>query len=604
MLLYLSIFCFTLSTASAQGVRMMGVNTIQPNRTPFAVSTNGQTGYLASMQSNTSASIQQLAIANFSGTAPVIQLPGVTELSSIVAHTNGFTVMLHTISGDILLRRFINGKEQWNTTLGRSLSPGGGMVFSEKTGLYGVYFGVAAPGGNGTDIKMLAVHYDGVNGKGDITEVLMDPFSAASSQSAPKCVVNTGIVTASNGSFVSSCLDINNGLWMGDTVIAEKTVPGDVKGNFNKLARFPGDGELFVMAYLVGAGNGSSAGLLSGSLGGGTPMASSGRCLDDSSTGGSSMISSGTSVDSSANSSAALVPANVGVSLLSPANSLHISTLLTSTSLSASVSETNLNPRVCPITPTQALVTYETISNGRFLGTNLQILSASGERIGRARLMKGMRISGDIVSIRGNGQSAKLCWPYFLVPSGTSDAAEPKVQFMCAVLGGGNSNNPPNIPPIKSGEPPATGSGRSAEPTAIPTPTTKVNSTPITTTKATPTSVTEKTTVISSSTKATAIATVTVTRSFVFVTKTSRRRVTVTRSTVRLPSNLPPTLSVSSPAKTVSKTPPTSIITSAPELTTSIVVAPGRRFVHVSSLLKSGRKDVRVTRTVTVTGRS
>jgi hypothetical protein len=51
--------------------------------------------------------------------------------------------MLHTVSGDILLRRFLGGKEQWNMTLGRSLSPGGGMVFSEKTGLYGVYFGIS-----------------------------------------------------------------------------------------------------------------------------------------------------------------------------------------------------------------------------------------------------------------------------------------------------------------------------------------------------------------------------------------------------------------------------------------------------------------------------
>jgi hypothetical protein len=394
---------------------------------------------------------------------------------------------------------------------------------------------------------------------------------------------------------------------MGDTIIAAKTVPGDVEGNFNKLARFPGEGELFVMAYLVGTGGGSSAGLSSGSSAGGlsgplvrspgTPVASSAKCLDGSSIGGSSRISSGTSADSSTNSSAALGLANVGISLLCPANSLHISTLLTSTSLSAS--ETNLNPRVCPITPTQALVTYETFSNGRFLGTNLQILNASGERIGGAKLMKGMRISGDIVSTGGNGQSAKLCWPYFLVPSGTSETAEPRVQFMCAVLGGGNSNNPPNIPPIKSGEPPATGSGRSAAPTGIPTPTTKVTSTP-TTTKATPTSETEKTTVIGSSTATTA----TVTRSFVFVTKTSQRIVTVTRSTVKVSSNLPPTLSISSPAKTVTKTLPTPIITSAPELTTSIIVAPGRRFVHVSSLLKSGRKDVRVTKTVTVTGRS
>lgn len=64
-------------------------------------------------------------------------------VSSIVAHTDGFTVMLHTVSGDVLLRRFLNRAEQWNMTLGRSLSPGGGMVFSEKTGLYGVYFGIS-----------------------------------------------------------------------------------------------------------------------------------------------------------------------------------------------------------------------------------------------------------------------------------------------------------------------------------------------------------------------------------------------------------------------------------------------------------------------------
>lgn len=437
-------------------------------------------------------------------------------------------------------------------------------------------------------------------------------LSTSSSSSKPACVINTDIITSGNGSFESTCLDINNGLWMGDTNLAAKTVPGDVEGNFNKLARFPGEGELYVMAYLVGTGDGSSAGLSSGhsagSLSGrlsrrlsgslvrssGTPIASSAKCLEGSSTEGSSGISSGTS-DSSSTSSAALGLANVGISLLSPANSLHISTLLTSASLSAS--ETNLNPRVCPITSTQALVTYETFSNGRFLGTNLQILNASGEKIGSAKLMKGMRISGDIVSTGGNGQSAKLCWPYVMMPSGASDAAEPRVQFMCAVLGGGNTNNPPNIPPIKSGEPPATDSGRSPAPTGIPTQPTKVTSTP--TTKATPTSETEKTTVIGSSTE-----TATVTRSFVFVTKTSQRIVTVTRSTVKVSSDLPTTLSVSSPAKTETKTPPTPIITSAPELTTSIIVAPGRRFVHVSSLLSSGRKDVRVTKTVTVTGRS
>ncbi|CCX15511.1 Similar to hypothetical protein SS1G_04343 [Sclerotinia sclerotiorum 1980]; acc. no. XP_001594536 [Pyronema omphalodes CBS 100304] len=373
--------------------------------------------------------------------------------------------MLHTVSGDVLLRRFLNRAEQWNMTLGRSLSPGGGMVFSEKTGLYGVYFGISAPGAsggkevNGTQIKMLSIDSNSVTSAGASgarTKALTVStlLSTSSSSSKPACVINTDIITSGNGSFESTCLDINNGLWMGDTNLAAKTVPGDVEGNFNKLARFPGEGELYVMAYLVGTGDGTS--------------------------------------DSSSTSSAALGLANVGISLLSPANSLHISTLLTSASLSAS--ETNLNPRVCPITSTQALVTYETFSNGRFLGTNLQILNASGEKIGSAKLMKGMRISGDIVSTGGNGQSAKLCWPYVMMPSGASDAAEPRVQFMCAVLGGGNTNNPPNIPPIKSGEPPATDSGRSPAPTGIPTQPTKVTSTP--TTKATPTSETEKTTVI------------------------------------------------------------------------------------------------------------
>ncbi|KAF8600311.1 hypothetical protein BDV93DRAFT_447708 [Ceratobasidium sp. AG-I] len=224
-------------------------------RTPFAVSPDGKSAYLAFLSAAKDAVyIQPVNPTTFASNGDAVKIANAKEAGGLVAHNDGFALLttLPVASGTAAadtppdsnpiatLIRYKNGAQAWSTALngpgvhtadGLSATPdiNGDLVYSAESGLYGAYFVVTAYTG------WAAGHF------GDSVQYVND---AGALQNIPQssswgCSHNTGIAfeAASAPPFASVCAEDHGAIWlntdtrsMNGIKIANENVTNGVSG--------------------------------------------------------------------------------------------------------------------------------------------------------------------------------------------------------------------------------------------------------------------------------------------------------------------------------------------------------------------------------------
>jgi len=234
-------------------------------RTPFAVSPDGQTGYIAYLDaSGTDVHVQHIHPPSMTPKGPDVTLPGLKEAGGIVAHDHGFALLGNEAipssvsnappSGTPVpaIYRWKNGKQVWKTFVagpgvhesdGLMMAPdmNGDLVWSEEAQVYGAYFVVTAYSGWAEGHFGDSIQY--VDDSGELKTI-------AGASSAWGCSHNTGIAfeAADEPPFASICAEDQGAIWLntktqgmgsdGVKVSNENTTNG-ASGEPSKLIHYP-----------------------------------------------------------------------------------------------------------------------------------------------------------------------------------------------------------------------------------------------------------------------------------------------------------------------------------------------------------------------------
>ncbi|KAH7357595.1 hypothetical protein BKA66DRAFT_427553, partial [Pyrenochaeta sp. MPI-SDFR-AT-0127] len=239
-------------------------------RTPFAVSPDGKSAYLAYLDaSETNVHVQQVDPSTFAAVGTAVTITGGKEAGGLVAHNDGFALLTNEVmpSGTAnappgstpvaVLYRYTGGKQTFKTWLGgpdndSNASPdlNGDLAYSEASGLYGAYFVVTAYSGWASGHFGDAIQY--VNKAGKVEKI-------AGASSSWGCSHNTGIAfeAADSAPFASLCSEDQGAIWLntGDSGMSKSGVKvsnenvqngagneamGGMSGSYSSLARFIG----------------------------------------------------------------------------------------------------------------------------------------------------------------------------------------------------------------------------------------------------------------------------------------------------------------------------------------------------------------------------
>lgn len=243
-------------------------------RTPFAVSPDGSTAYVAYLDaSETDVHVQAIDPQTFTATGTAVTVTGAKEAGGLVAHDDGFALLTNEAlpSGTAdapgetpvaVLYRYTDGEQSWKTFLGgpgvdanfglvSSPDLNGDLVFSEAAGYYAAYFVVTAYTGSASGHFGDAIRY--ITPSGDL-----EMISGASSSWG--CSHNTGIAfeAADAPPFASLCAEDQGAIWLntetqgmgnnGVKVSNEVVINGGsnepmggMGGSYSSLARFIGE---------------------------------------------------------------------------------------------------------------------------------------------------------------------------------------------------------------------------------------------------------------------------------------------------------------------------------------------------------------------------
>ncbi|KAL4919671.1 hypothetical protein BDW62DRAFT_199684 [Aspergillus aurantiobrunneus] len=251
-------------------------------RTPFAVSPDGNSAYLAYLDSSeTDIHVQQVDPSTFKAVGTTVTVTGGKEAGGLVAHNDGFALLTNEAlpSGTAnapadntpvpVLYRFTDGKQTWKTFLGgpsvqesdgllASPDLNGDLAYSADSGLYGAYFVVTAYSGSAAGHYGDSIQY--VNDGGELQTI-------DGATSTWGCSHNTGIAfeAASDAPFASICAEDQGAIWLntegqGMTTVGVKIANenttngasgepmGGMGGSYSQLARFA-DTEQYIFAW-------------------------------------------------------------------------------------------------------------------------------------------------------------------------------------------------------------------------------------------------------------------------------------------------------------------------------------------------------------------
>ncbi|KAH7084705.1 hypothetical protein BKA63DRAFT_402059 [Paraphoma chrysanthemicola] len=243
-------------------------------RTPFAVSPDGKSAYLAYLDaSQTGVHVQQVDPSTFAAVGTAVTVAGGKEAGGLVAHNDGFALLTNEAmpSGTSnappastpvpVLYRYTSGKQTFKTWLGGPDNVGGmgalaspdmngDLAYSETAKMYGAYFVVTAYSGDAQGHFGDAIQY--VSDAGKLTQI-------QGASSSWGCSHNTGIAfeAADSVPFASLCSEDQGAIWLntGGTGMSKAGVKvsnenvqngagneamGGMSGSYSGLARFIG----------------------------------------------------------------------------------------------------------------------------------------------------------------------------------------------------------------------------------------------------------------------------------------------------------------------------------------------------------------------------
>ncbi|KIM46992.1 hypothetical protein M413DRAFT_422596 [Hebeloma cylindrosporum] len=429
-------------------------------RTPFAVSPDGASAYLAYLDnSETDVHIQGVDPNTFAAVGPTMTVKGAKEAGGLVAQNDGFALLTNLPVTGVsnappantpvpVLVRYKNGQEAWKTFLagpgvhaadGLSMAPdlNGDLVYSAKSGLYGAYFVVTDYTGQAAGHFGDSIQYVDDSGK------LVQIPGASSSWG---CSHNTGIAfeAADAPPYASICAEDHDGIWLntdtqsmsGKKISNENAINGadgepmgGMSGSYSALANFPGSTQYIFAWASRGAVNLTQDTWL------GAPYT---------------------------NCSPRRLNHNVAISLLKDKSNLvgpEASSKVGAASgddqinwvTTGSVDRSNVH--VATFDGSNALITWEEIASpkcadpamgcsGTFTGSYFQQVDSTGKKVGSPVSAMDVFVAGDIV----NMGAGKLCWPYvdmtwdlsLPVDQGLPTTSTSKMSFACMTIGNGS----------------------------------------------------------------------------------------------------------------------------------------------------------------------
>ncbi|KAK0662012.1 hypothetical protein DIS24_g2456 [Lasiodiplodia hormozganensis] len=435
-------------------------------RTPFAVSPDGKSAYLAYLDSSeTDVHVQQVDPSTFAATGTTVTVSGAKEAGGLVAHDDGFAILVNEAmpSGTAnapadstpvpVLYRYTSGKQTWKTWLGGpdvhasdglSASPdmNGDLVYSAEAGLYGAYFVVTDYSGDAAGHFGDSIQYV----KEDGTLTVIDGAS-----SSWGCSHNTGIAfeAADAAPFASICSEDQGAIWL-NTGATGMSTAGQKISNENT----------------TNGGSGEPMGGMSGSYSGLARFGSSSKYIFSWVSRGAIDVTTNdwmgdgyTHVTNRTNNR------NIAIAIMSDKNTLAGEQATSTVGSADGDKQVNWikqgdndcqNAHVATFGESNALVTWEEAANpvcpviamgcmGDFAGTFFQQVDSTGAKVGEAFSVDNVYVAGDMVTM----SDGRICWPYVsgtwdvsqAVSYGGSTATSKKISFACMSLDGSASSS-------------------------------------------------------------------------------------------------------------------------------------------------------------------
>ncbi|KAF2183281.1 hypothetical protein K469DRAFT_710812 [Zopfia rhizophila CBS 207.26] len=432
-------------------------------RTPFAVSPDGKSAYLAYLDaSETDVHVQQVDPSTFAAVGTATTVSDAKEAGGLVAHNDGFALLTNEALASStanapagstpvpVLYRYTSGKQTWKTYLGGpgvhedfglAASPdmNGDLAFSEAAGIYGAYFVVTAYTGSASGHFGDSIQYIDKDGK-------LQTITGASSSWG--CSHNTGIAfeAADSAPFASLCAEDQGAIWLntktqsmnGIKVSNENTTNGGsgepmggMSGSYSGLARFVGK-DSYIFTWV--------------------------------SRGAKDLTTNDWLGEGFTHSQPRTTNRNVAIAQFSDKNTL-VGDEATSQIGGDGDSQVNWitqgsadcsNAHVAAFDGENALVTWEEIAEptcdfvamgckGAFTGSYFQLVNG-GKKVGDAVKATDVTVAGDMVTM----SDGRICWPYvdmdWKLDGPIQNAASVKeISFACMSLdGAGNSTTAPS----------------------------------------------------------------------------------------------------------------------------------------------------------------
>jgi hypothetical protein len=431
-------------------------------RTPFAVSPDGKSAYLAYLDaSQTDVHIQKVDPSTFAAVGDAVTVTGGKEAGGLVAHNDGFALLTNEVmpSGTsnappgntpvAALYRYTAGKQTFKTFLGGPdnvgdmgalMSPdlNGDLAFSEATGMYGAYFVVTAYSGDAKGHFGDAIQYVNENGT-------LEQIPGASNSWG--CSHNTGIAfeAADSVPFASICSEDQGAIWLntGGTGMDKSGVKvsnenvqngagneamGGMSGSYSGLARFI-DSDSYIFSWV--------------------------------SRGAKDLTENEWMGRGYTKSENRTVNRNVAIATFSDKKTI-VGEQATSELVADGDKQVNWittgtadcqNAHVAAFDGTNALVTWEEIAEptceniamgckGTFTGSYFQLVK-DGKKVGEPVKSMDVFVAGDMVTMA----DGRVCWPYvdmnWKLDGPVRNAATVKeISFACVGLGGSDESMP------------------------------------------------------------------------------------------------------------------------------------------------------------------
>ncbi|TVY78431.1 hypothetical protein LSUE1_G004267 [Lachnellula suecica] len=442
-------------------------------RTPFSVSPDGKSAYLAYLDSGKkNVYVQQVDVTTFAAVGTAFSTAAY-EAAGLVAQNDGFA-LLATVDATgttdippndypiVAVIRVKAGAEVWRTPMngpGVHAAEGvsrnatlwikqfvdlpqltatpdanGDLVYSETSGLYAAYFVVTGYTGDFSGHFGDSIQY--VDDSGSLQDI--------ASSSVFGCSHNTGIglEAADAPPYASVCAEDQGSIWLntdtqymsGVKIANENTTNGvsgepmgGMSGSYSNLALFPGTTS-YIFAW-------QSRGALDLTLNAwlGAPYTQcSPRWLNHNvAIATTSSKNKLTGAEASSDIGAAEGDSQINWITYSDTDdhqNVHVAALDSSTSL---VSWETLTSPTCEPVPLSC--------SGTFAGTSFQVVDSAGAKVGAVTTSTDVTVSGDMAVVGG-----KICWPYvnqvwdLSAPKDTGTLTQ-KMSFACAAIDGSGS---------------------------------------------------------------------------------------------------------------------------------------------------------------------